>query len=192
MRGGYRTFVAIGALSAIAIGTQFYDPDGYVAVARPICGGFTANGCRLRWQEVPTEDGTLEAQCVQYCPRPASAPRPVQVIDVPPEPEPAPVAAVAPPAALTPPPAPAGCELVVFNQRNFAGNQATVYEDESALSDDWDRQISSVQVKAGNWDLFTEPEFGGNTMRLTPGDYAALDAQWDKQIGSMMCTEPGQ
>ena len=78
------------------------------------------------------------------------------------------------------------------DQPDFAGRAETVSEDLARLSDPWHRQISSVQVKAGTWDFFTEAGYGGETMRLSPGDYPALQQPWDKAIGSMMCIEPGQ
>lgn len=178
-RGVFVPLVAFGALAAITIGSRFYDPDGYVAIAEPICSGFTPDGCRLQWQDVPTEDGGVEPQCVQYCPRPvAGIPAPVVV----PEPAPAPVAAVAPAAG--------GCEMVVFREGNFAGASEIVNENEPALNADWDKQIASVQVKAGNWDLFSEADYGGESIRLTPGNYPTLGSQGTGQISSIMCSEP--
>ena len=36
--------------------------------------------------------------------------------------------------------------------------------------------------------VISEPDYGGPTMRLPPGQYANLEG-WDKQISSFMCTQ---
>jgi hypothetical protein len=180
-----RTILGIGALSAIAVGASYFDPDGFVAVAEPACAGITPEGCRLRWQDVPTEEGDVEPQCVQYCPRPAAAPPPVNVVQLPPE-----EINVLPRPTL---PGPVrGCDLTVFSDPDFQGDSENVAESEPSLNQAWDRQISSIRVQAGIWDLFTEPDYGGDTMRLGPGEYRDLGGNWDNAIGSIMCTQPGR
>ena len=75
-RGAYRaryggrivTFVGIGAVAAILVGARYYQPYGYVEVEPPACTGVTDEGCELRLTEVPTEDGDVVPQCVQFCP----------------------------------------------------------------------------------------------------------------------------
>jgi hypothetical protein len=66
--GRWRTFVALSALGAIAIGAAYYYPYAYVAAPEPFCEGLTADGCRLMWQEVQTIEGDFIYQCVAYCP----------------------------------------------------------------------------------------------------------------------------
>jgi hypothetical protein len=65
---GWRTFVALSALRAIAIGSINYYPYAYITAPQPYCTGFTEDGCQLMWQEVETIEGDLLYQCVAYCP----------------------------------------------------------------------------------------------------------------------------
>ena len=92
------------------------------------------------------------------------------------------------------PPAPAGgrCEVEVFAEPKFAGLNAPSDVDQPRLSDNgWKNEISSIQVKAGTWDFFSEDEFTGDNMRLPPGPYPELGPQWTKHIGSFMCVQGG-
>jgi hypothetical protein len=65
---GWRTFVALGALGAIAIGSNQYYPYAYISAPEPYCDGLTEDGCQLMWQEVETVEGDVINQCVAYCP----------------------------------------------------------------------------------------------------------------------------
>jgi len=66
--GGWRTFVALSALGAIAIGAVEYYPYAYISAPEPYCEGQTEDGCELMWQEVETLEGDVVDQCVAYCP----------------------------------------------------------------------------------------------------------------------------
>ena len=68
-RGRPWNVVPIVALGALTIGAIAYAPYAYVPVGEPVCTGYTADGCFLRWAEVPTVEGELIPQCVTYCPR---------------------------------------------------------------------------------------------------------------------------
>src|SRR5262249_12248370 len=174
--GGWKTFVPFTALGVVLIGGAYYWPDAYVSVARPYCGGLTPDGCQLNWQEVPFDGGGSEWQCVAYCARPG----------VPPPPRAA--------ALVVAPPAPAGgrCELQIFADPKFAGLNAQSDVDQPKLIDaGWKNEISSIQVKAGTWDFFSEDEYAGENMRLAPGPYPDLGPQWSKRIGSFMCVQGG-
>lgn len=65
---GWRTFVALSALGAIAIGSTAYYPYAYISAPEPYCEGLTEDGCQLMWQEVQTIEGDVINQCVAYCP----------------------------------------------------------------------------------------------------------------------------
>ena len=65
---GWRTFVALSALGAIAIGSSEYYPYAYISAPEPYCEGLTEDGCDLMWQEVETLEGDVINQCVAYCP----------------------------------------------------------------------------------------------------------------------------
>jgi hypothetical protein len=68
-RGGqWRTFVGLGALSAIMFGSAYYYPYAYIDAPARYCEGLTEDGCQLQWQAVPTFEGPTELQCVAYCP----------------------------------------------------------------------------------------------------------------------------
>ncbi len=66
--GGWRTFVALSALSAILIGSNEYYPYAYISAPEQYCEGLTEDGCELMWQEVETVEGDVIDQCVAYCP----------------------------------------------------------------------------------------------------------------------------
>jgi hypothetical protein len=68
-RDGYwRTLVALSALSAISYGATYYYPYAYIDTSYDFCQGWTDDGCNLRWEPVPTIDGSTEYECVAYCP----------------------------------------------------------------------------------------------------------------------------
>ena len=66
--GRRRNLIALGAIGLITVGAVSYAAYGYVPVEQPLCEGPTPDGCELRWQEVPTPEGDLVPQCVQFCP----------------------------------------------------------------------------------------------------------------------------
>jgi hypothetical protein len=174
--GGWKTFVPFTALSVVLVGGAYYWPDAYVSVARPYCSGVTPDGCRLNWQIVGFEGGGSEWQCVQYCARPGVAPPPRAA------------------SLVMTPPAPSGgrCELEIFADPKFAGLNAQSDVDQPKLVDaGWKNEISSIQVKAGTWDFFSEDDYAGENMRLAPGPYPDLGPEWTKRIGSFMCVQGG-
>jgi Beta/Gamma crystallin len=175
VRGQRRLFVPVALLGIVVIGGSYWYPDGYVSMEGPACTGFTPDGCRLQWRMVDFEDGGGEPQCVQYCPQ--VGPPPEQVATLPPP----------------PPPAENGvCQTTIYAEPNFAGNSAPTGDSQPSLSQTgWRNEISSIVVGAGTWDFFSEENFGGESMRLAPGTYPALSAEWTKRIGSFMCVQPG-
>jgi hypothetical protein len=64
----WRTFIALSALSAIAIGYDNYYPYAYISAPQPYCESMTEDGCQLMWQELQTLEGDIINQCVAYCP----------------------------------------------------------------------------------------------------------------------------
>ncbi len=64
---GWRTFVAIGALGALAIGAYEYYPYAYIDAPRDYCDGLTEDGCQMVYDEVQTVEGDVVPQCVAYC-----------------------------------------------------------------------------------------------------------------------------
>jgi len=188
----WRTFVPLAALGVIVVGGERFYADGYVPLAGPVCAGVTEEGCQLRWQAVPTEDGASEYQCVQYCAQSS------RVITEAPPPAPAETTGVAPteeqPAAAPPPQAPeTGCELLIYSQENFKGVSSPADENQPTLGEQgWKNEIASIEVKSGTWDFYSDENFGGEMMRLGVGSYPTLDPKWSKHIGSFMCSTPGK
>jgi hypothetical protein len=66
--GGWRTFVALGALGVLAIGTAEYYPYAYIEAPQDYCDGLTEDGCQLVFDDVETMEGDAVGQCVAYCP----------------------------------------------------------------------------------------------------------------------------
>jgi hypothetical protein len=67
-RNGWSTFVSLSALSALAIGADYYYPYAYISAPQPYCEGLTEDSCLLMWQPVQTVEGDVIYQCVAYCP----------------------------------------------------------------------------------------------------------------------------
>jgi len=176
VRGQRRHFIPVALLGVVLIGGSYWYPDSYVSMEGPACTGYTPEGCQLEWRTVGFEDGGGEPQCVQYCPQ--VGPPPEQVATLPPPP---------------PPPAENGaCQTTIYSEPNFAGNSAPTGDSQPVLSQTgWRNEVSSIVVGAGTWDFFSEENFGGESMRLPPGTYPTLPAEWTKRIGSFMCVQPG-
>lgn len=172
-RGGVRRLGPAALIGGIFIGGVFFQPDGFVVLAQPVCRGVTQEGCTLRWQNVVADDGQVVAQCVQFCPR-QQGEQPQQVADDPTAPN---------------PPAAQGCQVSIFSQVNFGGVSADATTDQPELTAaGWDKQISSLEVKTGTWDFFTEANFAGQSARYETGRYEQLQ-QWDRQFSSFMCVQ---
>jgi hypothetical protein len=173
--GKWKKFLPLSAIGVVLLGGAYYYPDAYLSVGRPYCEGITPDGCRLNWQMVGFDDGGGEWQCVQYCQRPGAMPPPQTV------------------AFAAPPPVPQGrCEITIYSEPNFASNAVPTGEDQPQLSlSGWQDQIASIQVKSGTWEVFTEEQYAGNAMRLSPGSYPTLAPEWTKRINSLQCIQPG-
>jgi hypothetical protein len=171
----WKYFVPLTALGVVALGGAYYYPDAYLSVAAPYCSGITPDGCRLNWQRIDFEDGGSDWQCVQFCPRPGLPPPPRTV------------------AFVAPPPMPQGgaCEISIYSEPGYGGANATANDEQPNLGEiGWQNQIASVKVAAGTWDFFSDQQFTGETMRLQPGEYPDLGAEWSKRAGSFMCVQP--
>jgi hypothetical protein len=176
IRGQRRPFVPVGLLGVVLIGGSYWYPDGYVSMEGPACTGFTPDGCQLQWRMVDFEDGGGEPQCVQYCPQ--AGPPPQQVATLPPPP---------PPLSEN-----GACQATIYSEPNFDGNSAPTGDSQPSLSPaGWRNEISSIVVGAGTWEFFSDENFSGESMRLSPGTYPTLSAEWTKRIGSFMCVQPG-
>jgi len=66
--GGWRTFVGLGTLGALMIGTAEYYPYAYIDAPADYCDGLTEDGCQLVYDDVETLEGDAVGQCVAYCP----------------------------------------------------------------------------------------------------------------------------
>jgi hypothetical protein len=173
--GARHFFVPVGLLGVAIIGGSYWYPDGYVSIAGPACTGFTPDGCQLEWRVVDFEDGGGEPQCVQYCPQ--AGPPPASAAPLPP-----------PPALMQS----GTCQVTIFSDQNFGGLSAPTSENQPALTQTgWQNEISSIQIQSGTWDFFSGENFGGESLRLTSGQYPQLAPEWTKRIGSFLCVAPG-
>ncbi|MGA2125284.1 MAG: beta/gamma crystallin-related protein [Xanthobacteraceae bacterium] len=93
------------------------------------------------------------------------------------------------PADYRPPPAPAlgTCDLEVFGDPGFAGERLHVKEDMPYVGDSWNDHVSSIQIRSGTWQFYQDPEYGGDMIRMAPGQYPQLDDKWTGQISSFRC-----
>jgi len=174
--GVAHTFVPLAALGIARIDGAYWNPDGYVRVARRFCQGVAENGCMLYWRMVDFDGGGSDAQCVQYCPH--AGPAPANFVEAPPHP---PV-----------PPANASCDLTIFAEANFGGGSAETAESQpDVAASGWQNAISSMRIQSGVWDFFYEANFAGESMRLDIGKYPTLPQGWDKNIGSLQCVQSG-
>ena len=173
--GVARTFVPLASLGIARINGAYWNPDGYVRVARRFCQGTAENGCMLYWRNVDfAGGGGSDAQCVQYCPH--TGPAPANFVEAPPQ----------PPA----PPANASCDLTIFGEPNFGGGSAPTGQSQpDVAASGWQNAISSIQIQSGIWDFFTDANFSGESMRLQAGQYATLPQGWDKKIASFQCVQ---
>jgi hypothetical protein len=173
--GQRHVFVPAALLGVILLGDSYWYPDGYVSMDGPACTGATADGCRLEWRMVDFEDGEGAPQCVQYCPQ--AGPRQQQQ-----------VATLPPPPPLT---QSGACQTAIYSEPNFSGNSAPTGDSQPVLSSTgWRNEIASIVVAAGTWDFFADENFGGESLRLSPGTYPRLAPEWTRRIGSFMCVEP--
>jgi hypothetical protein len=101
---------------------------------------------------------------------------------------PIPAPAVAVPAPVVTAPVAGACLLDIFAEPNFGGKTDETDESQPELGE-WDKVISSLEVKAGTWDFFTEPDFKGEVMRTPPGRYGDIGPKFTKQIGSFQCID---
>jgi len=84
------------------------------------------------------------------------------------------------------------CTMVVVSRPvDSAGSLRPIEVALATLSQaGWLNEISSVQVQTGTWEFYADENFGGASMRLSPGQYPNLAPEWTKHIGSFQCVEP--
>jgi hypothetical protein len=197
-RNPVRRLAGPDALATVGADGQQFAADGFVAVGRPVCRGRTAEGCLLRWEMILTGDGGTEPQCVQYC-RPDAAGAASQPAAEEPsadsEPSTPTAAQAGPVYAQAGGDAPVAggsrCEVTVFAQANFAGDNSDTTEDHPELEQlGWAKEIASIRITRGTWDFYADRNYTGDTLRLGPGSYSDLGIGWTRQIASFMCAQP--
>jgi len=80
-----------------------------------------------------------------------------------------------------------GCDVIVYWDANFRGQSWRTQHDQTYVGDHWNDQISSIRVLSGYWEFFWDINYGGERMRLGPGDYAFVGNHWNDQISSFRC-----
>ncbi len=84
-----------------------------------------------------------------------------------------------------------GCEVVVFWDADFQGEQWRTTRDSEFVGPHWNDQISSIQVLSGTWEFYWDAGYRGEVMRLGPGAYRYVGNHWNDQISSFRCIGPG-
>ena len=80
------------------------------------------------------------------------------------------------------------CALAHYSEQNLTGRALETGDNQPRLDAiGWQNEISSLLVKSGTWDFYSELEYKGQAIRLAPGSYPVLEPQWTKRIGSYMC-----
>jgi hypothetical protein len=67
--------------------------------------------------------------------------------------------------------------LILYSDINFGGKQKDVYQSEQFLSD-FNDLTSSIVIREGHWQFFTNANFQGQTgpSSLGPGTYPSVEA----------------
>jgi hypothetical protein len=80
----------------------------------------------------------------------------------------------------------AAAEIVVYKQPNFAGEALTLRDDMANLANrGFLDQISSIDVKSGQWQVCTQPDFKGDCVVLERGTYPRLEQALNHRIESV-------
>ena len=76
-------------------------------------------------------------------------------------------------------------EMTLYLQPNFNGRQVTLRGFTPNLgSIGFQDQVSSMVVQSGRWEVCTQPDFKGDCVTVSPGEYAALDPRLNHRIES--------
>ena len=77
-------------------------------------------------------------------------------------------------------------EITIYKQPNFSGAGITLRDTRNNLSGSgFQDQASSAVISSGRWQLCSQPDFKGDCMTLTPGEYASLDPSLFHRVESM-------
>jgi hypothetical protein len=93
-------------------------------------------------------------------------------------------------AAVSTPALAGGCSVTVYWDANFAGESWHTRRDVPWVGQHWNDQISAIRIESGVWDFYFDKDYGGESERLRPGDYAFVGPHWNDQISSYRCVHP--
>jgi hypothetical protein len=80
----------------------------------------------------------------------------------------------------------AAAEITVFKQPNFSGEGLTLRGDTANLADrGFSDQVSSIDVRSGQWQVCTQPDYKGECVVLERGQYPTLEKTLNHRIESM-------
>jgi hypothetical protein len=82
-----------------------------------------------------------------------------------------------------------GCEITVFSDTGFGGQNWTTNAGWSDLGDAWTNKIKSVKVKSGVWRMFHGVNYDGDHRDMAPYDVKDLGPDWNGKIGSFLCVQ---
>lgn len=67
--------------------------------------------------------------------------------------------------------------MILYADKDFKGAHKHIMQHTSQLSDDgWNDRVSSIQIVSGQWRIFTDAGFSGNSVLLGPGVYPNASA----------------
>ncbi len=76
--------------------------------------------------------------------------------------------------------------IEIYLQPRFEGRSALVRGDSPDLASfGLHDQASSIVVNSGRWELCTQPDFRGDCVTFTPGEYPVLDARLNHRVESV-------
>ena len=77
-------------------------------------------------------------------------------------------------------------EMTVYKQPNFTGKQLTLRGESTNLAGaGFEDQISSIVVRSGRWQVCSRPDFRGDCIELTRGEYPQLAKNMNHRIESV-------
>jgi hypothetical protein len=80
----------------------------------------------------------------------------------------------------------AAAEITLFKQPNFSGEALTLRDDATHLGNrGFLDQVSSIDVKSGQWQFCTQPDFKGDCVVLDRGRYPSLEQTLNHRIESV-------
>jgi hypothetical protein len=83
-----------------------------------------------------------------------------------------------------------GCEVIVYWDNGYGGEQWRTTDDQQTTGPHWAKQISSIIIISGIWDFYWDANYHGEVLTLPPGTYSYVGDHWNDKINSFRCVRP--